>query len=96
MKHDENKDIKLLSQIAKIDERMKTIQIQKSQPIGNKRWGRLDFLTNHCGYKIIWNSAVIVNPYQNKKDNDDNNNKVKEKKEAHKLTNKNSKNNKKK
>lgn len=96
MKHDENKDIKLLSQIAKIDERMKTIQIQKSQPIGNKRWGRLDFLTHHCGYKIIWNNVVIATAYQNKKDNDDNNNKVKEKKEVHKLTNKNSKNNKKK
>lgn len=96
MKHDENKDIKLLSKIAKIDERMKTIQIAKSQLIGNKRWGRLDFLTHYCGYKIIWNSAHIVTTYQNKKDNDDNKNDVKEKKELHKLTNKNSKTNKKK
>lgn len=95
-KHDENKDIKLLSKIAKIDERMKTIQIAKSQPIGNKRWGRLDFLTHYCGYKIIWNSAAIVTVYQNKKDNDNDKNNVKEKKEAHKLTNKNSKTNKKK
>ena len=94
--HDENKDIRLLSKVAKIDERMKTIQLSRSQLIGNKRWGRLDFLTHYCGYKIIWNSAPIVTTYQNKKDNDDNKNDVKEKKELHKLTNKNSKTNKKK
>lgn len=97
-KHDENKDVRLLSKIAKIDERMKTIQIAKSQLIGNKRWGRIDFLTHYCGYKIIWSSTAIqiVNPYQNKKDNDDNKSNVKEKKELHKLSNKNSKTSKKK
>lgn len=83
-KHDENKDLKLLSKIAKIDERMKTISISKSQVIGNKRWGRLDYLTHYCGYVLIWNSGNVYNSNIDNKETI-----VKEKREEHKLTNKN-------
>lgn len=89
VKHDENKDVRLLSKIAKVDTIQKTIQIAKTQLLGNKRWGRLDYLTHYCGYVIIWSTAGQINAYQNKKENEEERiNVVKEKKEVHKLTNK--------
>lgn len=33
----------------------KTIQVLKSQSdVGNGTWGKIDYLTNHCGYKQIF------------------------------------------
>lgn len=93
--HDENKDVKLLSKIAKIDTVRKTIQIAKNQIIGNKRWGRLDYLTHYCDYVIIWSTTGQIAAFK-AKSSEDSETIVKEKKEAHKLSNKNSKTSKKK
>lgn len=59
-KHDENKDLRLISRIAKIDYAYKTIQAPKSAIIGNRSWGRIDYLTHYCGWTFIWNNGVHV------------------------------------
>ena len=80
-KHDENKDIRLVSRIAKLDYINKTIQAPKSAIIGNTTWGRIDFLTHYCGWTFIWNNDIIING-RNFSDND---NAKKRKREAKKL-----------
>lgn len=64
-KHDENKDLSLVSRIAKIDYSNKTIQAPKSAIIGIKTWGRIDFLTHYCGWFFIWNNEVRVSGRNN-------------------------------
>jgi len=61
MLHDENKDVRLLSKIAKINQGTKSIIIRRDQVIGNKRWGRIDFLCHYCGYHLVREDGVIVN-----------------------------------
>ena len=74
--HDENKDIRLLSKALVVNPFNKTIEANKSQIIGNRRWGRIDFLVNHCGWTFIWNnhvkvkSSIIENSENKKKDKD--------------------------
>ena len=58
--HDEAKDIRLVSRIARIDYSNKTIQSPKSAIIGIKTWGRIDFLTHYCGWTFIYNNDVKV------------------------------------
>ena len=59
-KHDENKDLRLISRIAKIDYAYKTIQAPKTSTIGIRSWGRIDFLTNYCGYVFLWNNSIKI------------------------------------
>lgn len=60
MKHDEAKDVRLLSKIAKINPSNKTISIPANAVIGNKRWGRLDFLCHYCGYHLVRPDGTIM------------------------------------
>jgi hypothetical protein len=53
MKHEENVDLKRVSRIAKIDSRMKVIQLTKGAQIGIKTWGRIDYLCNILGYRLV-------------------------------------------
>lgn len=62
-KHDENKDLRLVSRIAKIDYINRTIQSPRSAIIGNKTWGRIDFLTHYCGWTFIWNNDVYISKH---------------------------------
>lgn len=90
--HDENKDIRLVSRIAKIDYSNYTIQAPKSAIIGNKTWGRIDYLTHYCGWTFIWNNDVrISGKYIT---NDDNT--TKRKRDAKKIAKENTLTNKKK
>lgn len=57
-KHDENKDLKSISKIAKIDFSSKTFSCAKTSTIGIHMWGKIDFLTKYCGWHLIWNNAV--------------------------------------
>ena len=59
-KHDENKDLRLISRIAKIDYAYKTIQAPKTSTIGIRSWGRIDFLTKYCGYIFLWNNSIKI------------------------------------
>jgi hypothetical protein len=47
-KHDERKDLKCVSRIAKIDGNCIIIPI--NAVIGIRTWGRIDFLVHYCGY----------------------------------------------
>lgn len=73
-KHEENKDLRLVSRIAKINYSNKTIQASKTAVIGIRTWGRIDYLVNHCGWFFIYNNEVKINHkiYQD----DDNSNKI--------------------
>lgn len=92
--HDENKDLRLVSRIAKIDYFNKTIQAPKSAIIGIKTWGRIDFLTHYRNWTFVWNNDVrIVNNNNMYSDDDRKNN---HKREAKKLAKENTLTNKKK
>lgn len=60
MVHDESTDLRLLSKIAKINYGSKTISIPRSQVIGNKRWGRIDFLTHYRGWHLVQPDNTVV------------------------------------
>lgn len=60
VKHDENKDLKLFSRIGKVNTVTKTLKASKSQVIGIRMWGRIDFLTHYCGYVFIWDNTAGV------------------------------------
>uniref|UniRef100_A0AAU8MIG3 Uncharacterized protein n=1 Tax=Geladintestivirus 2 TaxID=3233134 RepID=A0AAU8MIG3_9CAUD len=80
-KHDENKDIRLVSRVAKLDYSNKTINANTSALIGNGTWGRIDYLCHYCGWTFIWNNMVSVS-YVNR--NDDNSDKDKNKNKSDK------------
>ena len=92
VKHDENKDLRLISKIAKIDYSNKTIQSPKSAIIGIRSWGRIDYLTHYCGWYFIWNNEVKVV----RTSNSDNDSANKRKRETRKLAKENTLSNKKK
>lgn len=59
-KHEENKVIMLLNRSGiKVNQGSKTIRASKAYAIGNKRWGKIDFLCHYCGYTFIWDNDVI-------------------------------------
>lgn len=89
-KHDENKDLRLVSRIAKIDYSNKTIQAPKSAIIGNRTWGRIDYLTHYCDWTFIWNNDVSISVRYTDNDNDNAKSKCDAKKAAKEntLTNK--------
>lgn len=91
-KHDENKDLRLISRIAKIDYSNKTIQASKSTVIGIRSWARIDYLTHYCGWYFIWNNSVFVNQKYTANDDDI----IKRKREAKKAAKENTLTNKKK
>lgn len=90
--HDENKDLRLVSRIAKIDYANKTIQAPKSAIIGNNTWGRIDFLCHYCGWTFIWNNSVHVSGRYTTNDTDN----IKRKRDAKKAAKENTLTNKKK
>lgn len=65
MKHDERRDAQILSKKCKVDVITKTITASHSTQLGNKSWGRIDFLT-HCGWTFMYGNTEI-----NKKTYDD-------------------------
>lgn len=54
-KHDERNDVRLLSRIVRITND-KTIKADKNSVIGIHAWGKIDYLTKHCGYVLVWES----------------------------------------
>lgn len=59
-KHDENKDLRLVSRVARIDYAYKTIEASKSTTIGIKTLGRIDYLVNYCGWTFVYNNDIKV------------------------------------
>lgn len=91
-KHDEVKDVRLLSRKMSIDTHNKTIVANRNTIIGNNSWGRIDFLVNHCGYIFRWdakNSVRIPHTiYVDSNGNEVNRKKAKKEAKAPQLTNK--------
>lgn len=80
-KHDENRDLKSVARISKINYGNKTIQCSKAVNIGIHMWGRIDFLIHYCGWHFIWNNSagISYNLF-----NDENTNSVRSQKKAKK------------
>ena len=36
-----------------------SIDLTKAEPLGNKSWGKLDYLTKHCGMKLDTNGLQL-------------------------------------
>ena len=89
-KHDERKDLKCVSRIAKllimIDGNHIIIPI--NAVIGIRTWGRIDFLVHYCGYVINRGSNTIKPSNLNFEDATVSAREAKKIKKEHKLTNK--------
>lgn len=58
-KHDERRDANILSKKCKVDVITKTITASHSTQLGNKSWGRIDFLTHYCGWTFMYGNVQI-------------------------------------
>lgn len=85
-KHDERKDLKCVSRIAKIDGN--SIIIPTNAGIGIHTWGRIDFLVHYCGYVINRGSNNIKPSNLNFEDATVSAREAKKIKKEHKLSNK--------
>lgn len=85
-RHEEERDVRCLSKVAKCDWRNKTIKANKGALIGIKSWGRIDYLTHYKGWVFLWDNSVGKTIVLD--DNSSPVEKSKIKKEIHKLTNK--------
>ena len=60
VKHDENRDVRSLSRICKINPFERSIQASKTAIIGIHAWGKIDYLCHYCGYHFYWNNSAGV------------------------------------
>ena len=84
-KHDERKDLKCVSKVAKING--DSIIIPKDAVIGIHTWGRIDFLLHYCGY-ILYRAKNVKASNLNFEDATVSAREAKKIKKEHKLTNK--------
>lgn len=96
MRHEESVDVRRVSRIAKIDTHNKLIQLNKSDNIGIKTWGRIDYLCNILGYRLIKSGIVISDNFDDSADNKQHNREVKKQVKEAKANNNMKKNSKKK
>lgn len=87
-KHDESKDLRLLSSVCRIDSFNKTITASKTAIIGNNRWGRIDYLTHYCGWTFIWDNNVHIFAKNNDNSSKERKRELKKANKEHKLTDK--------
>lgn len=59
-KHDENKDLSLFCRIGKVDYSNKSLKLSKTTIVGNRTWGRIDFLTHYCGWTLIYDNSIKI------------------------------------
>lgn len=85
-KHDEKKDVRIVSRIAKINGNHIIIPI--NAVIGIRIWGRIDFLVHYCGYILNRGSNTIKPSNLNFEDSAISAREAKKIKKEHKLTNK--------
>lgn len=84
-KHDERKDLKCVSRVAKINGNRIAIPIDAV--IGIHTWGRIDFLIHYCGY-ILYRAKNVKASNLNFEDASVSAREAKKIKKEHKLTNK--------
>jgi hypothetical protein len=69
MKHDERRDAQFLSKKCIVDAITKTITASHSTQLGNKSWGRIDFLCHYCGWIFLYgNTEINKKTYDNDKE----------------------------
>ena len=85
-KHDERKDLKCVSRIAKINGNHIIIPI--NAVIGIRTWGRIDFLVHYCGYVLNRGSNTIQPSNLNFEDAEVSAREAKKIKKEYKLANK--------
>lgn len=83
-KHDENKDLRSVSKVARINYSNKTIQASKTAIIGIHMWGKIDYLTKYCGWYFSWNNSAGIGGYIGSYDDSDKNKTYRELKKANK------------
>ena len=49
-RHSEDKAVRSVARVCKVDAKAKTLQVSKGAIIGIKTWGKMDFLTHYCGW----------------------------------------------
>lgn len=98
VKHDENKCLRSISRVAKIDFSNKTIQASKSAIIGIHMWGKIDYLTHYFRWHFYWNNSAGTGGYYKSSSDDAKKNyrEMKKANKAPKLTDKSKKQSKKK
>ena len=84
-KHDERKDVKCVSQVAKINGYL--IIVPTNVVVGIHMWGRIDFLVHYCGY-ILNRDKKFKASNLNFEDASVSAREAKKIKKEHKLTNK--------
>lgn len=84
-KHDERKDLKCVSRVAKINGNRIIVPIDAV--IGIHTWGRIDFLVHYCGY-ILYRAKNVKASNLNFEDATVSAREAKKIKKEHKLTNK--------
>lgn len=84
-KHDERKDLKCVSRVAKINGNRIVVPIDAV--IGIHTWGRIDFLIHYCGY-ILYRAKNVKASNLNFEDTSVSVREAKKIKKEHKLTNK--------
>ena len=62
-RHDENKDLKSVSRIAKLNYGDKTIRVPNKDAVGIHTWGKIDFLVKYCGWHYIYDKSAGVGGY---------------------------------
>lgn len=73
-KHDENKDLRSFARIGKVVYSDKTLRTSKTSLIGIHMWGKIDYLTHYCGWRLVWDNVGVgvtladVNESKAKKD----------------------------
>ena len=87
-KHDENKDLRSVSRVARVDYHDKSIQCAKSAKLGIHMLGKIDFLTKYCGWHFVWNNSAGVSVIKDDTDNPSNARAQKKQKKEPKLTDK--------
>lgn len=95
-RHDENKDLRLVSRIAKINIVDKTIRCSKAQTIGIHMWGKIDYLTHYCGWHFCWDNSAGIGISSTSDTNKVSSRDMKKAKKEHQLTDKTKRQNKKK
>lgn len=84
-KHDERKDLKSVSRIARIDGN--SIVIGDKSAVGIHTWGKIDFLVNYCGYRCYYERGAKASNLSFD-DSTKSAREVKKAKKEHQLTNK--------
>ena len=88
--HYENKDLRSISRVARINYGSKTIQASKAAIIGIHMWGKIDYLIHYCGWHFVWNNKAGTGGYIGSSDDSNKKNyrEIKKANKAPKLTNK--------